>query len=114
MPAAVLARTPFTSWIWPGVLLVLIVAMPAALVAIGAWRGDAFAHVGHPIVGVALIAWVIIQIAVIGPISLLQPAMAGWGGVILSLGLINFRQWRPQIQRQGKSEPPLRPTRPVQ
>jgi hypothetical protein len=87
MPAETLARTPFSSWVWPGVLLILTVAVPAAVVGIGAWARRPFAVPGHPVVGGLLIGWIVVQIAVIGPVSVLQPVMFCWGLAILALGL---------------------------
>jgi hypothetical protein len=93
MPADLLARTPFSSWVWPGIALMLTVAVPAAIVAIGAWVGRPFAHVGHPLVGMILIGWIIVQVWVIGPVSALQPVMAIWGLLITVLGASNYRSW---------------------
>jgi hypothetical protein len=93
MPADVLARTPFSSWVIPGFLLALCVAVPAVVVAYGTATRRTYAHVGHPMLGVALMGWIVVQILVIGPTSWLQPAMFGWGLAILGLGAVNYRRW---------------------
>jgi hypothetical protein len=93
MTADYLARTPFSSWTIPGLLLALCVALPAGVVAAGAATRRTYAHVGHPLVGLTLIGWIVVQVAVLGPISLLQPAMVAWGLAILLLGLANYRRW---------------------
>jgi hypothetical protein len=93
MPAALLAETPFASWVWPGILLMLTVAVPAGVVAAATFGRRTFAHVGHMIVGVILIGWIIVQVIVIGPVAALQLVMAAWGAVIAVLGAINYRQW---------------------
>jgi hypothetical protein len=90
-----LARTPFSSWLVPGFLLAACVAVPAAVVAYGSVTRRTYAHVGHPLVGVALIGWIVVQLVVIGPVSWLQPVMAGWGLVILVLGVAHYRRWHP-------------------
>jgi hypothetical protein len=51
MPVDVLARTPFPSWTIPGYLLALCVALPAGVVAFGTATRRAYAHVGHPLLG---------------------------------------------------------------
>lgn len=93
MPAEILARTPFGSWVWPGVLLALIVAVPSAVVAVGAVARKPWAHAGHAIVGVVLMGWIIVQVAFVGFIAGLQPLMFLWGLVIALLGAANYRRW---------------------
>jgi len=93
MPASALARTPFSTWVVPGVLLAVCVAAPAGVVAFGAAARRAYAHAGHPLLGLALMGWIVVQVAVIGPVSWLQPAMFAWGLAILVLGSANYRRW---------------------
>ncbi|HEU0237939.1 MAG TPA: hypothetical protein VFR11_01495 [Micromonosporaceae bacterium] len=91
MPAEYLSRTPFSSWTIPGVLLAVCVAVPAGVVAFGAATRRTFVHVGHPLVGLTLIGWIVVQVAVLGPISVLQPAMFACGLAIGLLGVDNYR-----------------------
>lgn len=93
MPADVLARMPFSSWIGPGVLLALCVALPAGVVAFGSAARRVYAHAVHPVLGLVLMGWIMVQLAVIGLISWLQPAMFAWGLAILLLGAANYRRW---------------------
>ena len=88
-----LARTPFSSWIVPGLLLALCVALPAGVVAFGTATRRTYAHAGHPVLGLTLMGWIVVQLIVLGPMSLLQPAMFVWGLVILLLGAANYRRW---------------------
>jgi hypothetical protein len=37
--------------------------------------------------------WIVVQLIVLGPVSLLQPAMFAWGLVTLLLGAANYRRW---------------------
>jgi hypothetical protein len=93
MPADLLARTPFSSWVWPGVFLTATVAVPAAVVAGGALARRAYAHAGHPLLGVIVLGWIAVQLIVIGPTSFLQPFIAAWGALLLGLGAVNYREW---------------------
>lgn len=93
MPARLLARTPFATWIIPGALLALCVAVPAGVVAFGTATRRAYAHVGHPLLGLILMGWILAQLAVIGPSSALQPVMFAWGAALLVLGAANYRRW---------------------
>jgi hypothetical protein len=106
MPAEYLARTPFSSWTVPGVLLALCIAVPAGVVAFGAATRRRYAHAGHPLVGLTLMGWIIVQFAVLGPISLLQPAMFACGLAIGWLGLANYREAR---RRRAVSAPDQQP-----
>src|ERR1041384_1829785 len=91
MPADILARTPFSSWAWPGLFLIATVALPAGLVAAGAIAGRAWSHLGHLAVGLILLGWIGVQVLVIGPVSALQPVMAAWGLAIAALGAAHYR-----------------------
>jgi hypothetical protein len=93
MPADLLARTPFPSWLVPGILLGLCVAVPAGAVAYGVFARRPYAHAGHVLVGLALTGWIVVQVAVIGFVASLQPVMFTWGLVILLLGAANYRRW---------------------
>jgi len=93
MTAEALSRLPFSTWTIPGNLLAVCVAVPSAVVAVGAATRRAFAHIGHPLVGAALTGWILVQVAVIGPVSWLQPVMFAWGLVILILGSADYRSW---------------------
>ena len=96
MPADALARTPFSSWVWPGIFLIATVAVPAGAVAAGALARRAWSHVGHVAVGLLLVGWIAVQVAVIGSVSALQPVMAGWGLAIAALGAADYRR-RPRV-----------------
>lgn len=93
MPASALARTPFPTWVMPGVLLAVCVAVPAGVVAFGTAARRAYAHPGHPLLGLVLMGWIAGQVAVIGPVSWLQPVMFAWGLALAVLGSANYRRW---------------------
>ena len=93
MPSDILARTPFSNWVWPGVLLALIVGVPSAVVAFGAAARKPWAHAGHPLIGALLMGWIIVQVALVGFIAGLQPLMFLWGLMIAVLGAANYRRW---------------------
>jgi hypothetical protein len=111
MPAEYLARTPFSSWLVPGALLAICVALPAGVVALGTATGRTFAHASHPLLGLTLMGWIVVQLAVLGPISLLQPTMFAWGLAILLLGLANYREHRRFVNgKTGAEHAPTRST----
>lgn len=93
MPSDILARTPFGTWIWPGVLLALTVGVPSGITALGTLLRKVWAHIGHPLTGLALMAWIIAQVVIVGFIAGLQPLMFAWGLAIAALGVVNYRDW---------------------
>jgi hypothetical protein len=94
MPAATIERFPFGSAALGGIALLVINGVLPAVVAIGELRHDAWARVGHLVVGAALMFWVLVQIGFIGLDSFLQPALFVWGAVITSLGILAGRdEW---------------------
>jgi len=93
MPPDVLARTPFSSWAWPGVLLAVCVAVPAGIVAVGTITGRIWAHLAHLLLGLDVVGWIALQAIVIGFVSWLQPAILAWGLTIMCLGALNYRRW---------------------
>jgi hypothetical protein len=93
MPMDWLDGTPFGSWFWPGAALTIVNGLWPGVVAIGALRGRAFAHVGHLLVGVTLAGWIVVQVAMVGYVSWLQPAYLGWGLLLTVLGFAHYRAW---------------------
>ena len=87
-------RLPFDSPVLGGVALALLVAVPAAAVAIGALTRRRWADVGHVAAGLVLVGWIVMQVAIIGYISALQPIMFVLGVVIAALGGWNLRRVR--------------------
>ncbi len=94
-----LSGTPFTSWVWPGISLLLIVAMPMTAAAICEWTRQPWAYALSLAAGTALVGWIIAQWLIIGKYFFLQPTMLGAGLLVLLLSWLAHR---------GE---PLRPTR---
>lgn len=89
---------PRQSPVLAAVALLVVVAIPALVVAGAAWRGRRSARVGHPIVGWLLVAWMIVQVAFIGLVSWVQPGFVLYGLVIVVLAMPGVlpatRRWR--------------------
>lgn len=81
MPPDWLDSTPFTSWVLPGVALLVTVALPqlgaAWLVVVHHPR----AALGALVVGAALVLWIAVQLLVLRRYFILQPVIAGFGVV---------------------------------
>jgi len=77
---------PLASPVLAGLALGMINGVLPAAVAFGAWRRAAWSELGHVAVGVALIAWILVQVAFIGFGSALQATYLLYGVVVLVLG----------------------------
>jgi hypothetical protein len=73
LDAALLDRTPFTSWAWPGVALAVLVGVPMLLAAAAEWRRAPRASQLSLTAGVVLMGWITVQVALIGYQTWLQP-----------------------------------------
>jgi pimeloyl-ACP methyl ester carboxylesterase len=67
-------RLPFDSPVIAGVALATVVAIPLTVLAWSAWTGAARTDETALIVGLLLIGWIVVQVAVLQAFSLFQPA----------------------------------------
>jgi hypothetical protein len=79
-----LAQLPFSSTSFAGVALAVLVAVPAAVAALGALLGRE-SRVAHLTAGAVLMGWIVVEVLYIGLISWLQPAMFAVGAAIVAL-----------------------------
>jgi len=82
---------PFASPVPAAVALVLVNGLVPLVVAVGALRRRGWADGGHIAVGVALVGWIVVQVAFIGLGSWLQVAYALYGAVVVALGITLIR-----------------------
>ena len=90
------ADLPFESPVLGGVALLVINGLLPAAVAFGAFRRAPWSELGHVAVGVALIAWILVQVAFIGFGSVLQATYLLYGVVVLVLGATRLALLRRQ------------------
>ena len=106
MSTSVLDGSPFNSYLVPGILLFLFLGVFPFIVGLGlvntSWkwlkrinpfRGHYWAWTGALTTGVIVLVWIIVETALIGYVSVLQPVMGVWGALILCLALL------PQVRR---------------
>jgi hypothetical protein len=82
---------PWGSALLGGLALAVVNGVLPAVVAFGALQRRPWAGAGHVLVGVALMGWIVVQVAFIGLISWMQPFCFLWGAAILVLGLVAWR-----------------------
>ncbi len=83
--------TPFVSWTVPGVLLLLVVALPMAVAAIAEIRTLGWAFAGSMVAGAAQLGWIVAQWLIIGKYFFLQPVMLAAGAAVLILAWLAHR-----------------------
>lgn len=85
MPLNVLRNGPFTDFLIPGLVLLLVLGVFPALVAVGLWRrpplpfagplerafGEHWSWIGSGVTGAGLLIWLAVELWVVGPSSLL-------------------------------------------
>jgi hypothetical protein len=77
---------PFASPVLAGLALALVNGVLPTVVVTGSARGRHWALPGHIAVGLALMAWIVVQVGAIGLVSWMQPALFGYGAAIALLG----------------------------
>lgn len=78
-----LVGTPFRSWVLPGVLLLLVVAVPMAVAAVMELRCSPWAAVASVAAGAAQVGWIAAQLAIMQRYFVLQPVMMTLGLVVV-------------------------------
>ena len=79
-------RLPFSSPVFGGLALMLIVGLPFSMVCRRAWVGDRRAGVTAFVAGVLLVGWIIVQLASIRSVSFLHPLFLAVGVVFTVVG----------------------------
>ena len=77
--------TPFTSWVLPGVCLLIVLALPMSTAAVGEWRRTRWSYAAGLVAGAAQIGWICAQWLIIQMYFFLQPVMVGAGVAVLAL-----------------------------
>lgn len=80
LPLHLLEGTPFEDYLFPGILLLLILGIFPTVVAYGLWRRYSWSWTGAFIVSLALIIWIGVQISMIG--YRVQPPLQAIYGVL--------------------------------
>ncbi|MDD7967970.1 hypothetical protein [Actinomycetospora lemnae] len=75
MSDAWLAGTPFTSWRWPGIALLLVVAVPMLAAAVLELRRHHLAPSASVVAGVLQVGWIAVQLLVMQRYFVLQPVV---------------------------------------
>jgi hypothetical protein len=88
MSIEMLAATPFSSFLVPGLVLLAINGLGSLLGSFLTFTQRPFAAKAAMALGIFLIAWIVIQVYWIGLVHWLQPLYLGFGILELALGLM--------------------------
>lgn len=69
IPLELLADSPFSDYFVPGLTLLVVLGIGPLLVLYGLWTRQAWGWYGALLVGVALMIWIVVQIALVGYMS---------------------------------------------
>ncbi|MGD2042172.1 MAG: hypothetical protein PVJ28_00870 [Acidimicrobiia bacterium] len=88
---------PFGSAGFAGLALFMINGLFPLLVAIGALRRQRWVRWGHLMVGFALMGWIVVQVAYLGPpVHWLQVLYFWWGLAIVTVAWRTETRWEPR------------------
>jgi hypothetical protein len=85
VPASWLDGSPFRTYVVPSLVLLVVVGGSNALAAVLVLRRAAMSQAASVAAGAILLVWIVVQVAIIGWVSWLQPTMAGAAVAILVL-----------------------------
>ncbi len=89
IPLSWLNGSPFQDYLIPGIILFLILGLLPLLVLCGLWKKWSYSWYSSLLIGVALIIWIIVEIAIIG-YQTQPPLQAVYGTVGLLLLILLF------------------------
>jgi hypothetical protein len=95
LPLEWLSGTPFSSYLVPGVVLLIVVGLGSLLGASATFFRYSYAPEIAIVLGALLIVWIIAQVLWIGPANWLQPFYFVLGALELGLGLLLRRASQP-------------------
>jgi hypothetical protein len=95
VPREWLAGSPFDSYAVPSLVLFGVVGLSLLVASAAVFSGHDAAPTLAAVAGVILLGWLVVQVAIIGPVSWLQPATALIGLVVLWLAWRGKRRGAP-------------------
>lgn len=87
MPVSYLDGSPFSDFLIPGLVLLLVLGVLPLAAAAGLWLGRRWAWYAAVAVGAALMFWILVEITIV-PFSWLQPAFGVVGVLIFLIAVL--------------------------
>jgi hypothetical protein len=108
MPMEWLARTPFDTWLWPGLFLMVVIAVPMTAAAVLEIIRSRWAFAASMIAAAAQVGWIVVQLAMLRRYFFLQPVLFGAGLLVAALALWSHRGERLVGTREPSRQTQLR------
>lgn len=87
LPKEWLDGTPFNDYFVPGLILFVVVGGSMLAASLAVWRRNRFAGPASLAVGSILLIWIIVQVALIGYRSWMQPTFFAFGLAVVALSI---------------------------
>ncbi len=100
MPLSILEGSPFKTFLFPGIILFLVLGIFPAIIFFGLWRRKRQALTGAMFIGPALLAWIGVEITMVGYHSE-PPLQLVYGLVGLTLFMLTLM---PSVRYKFRSE----------
>jgi len=102
MPASMLANGPFASFLWPGVILLVVVGGTQGFASVFLLMRRGSALLWSAVAGFGMIIWIFVETGIIAGISWLQVIYFATGTtqLILVLALLGVVGWLPRAPLQ--------------
>lgn len=97
LPVSALAGSPFTSYLIPGAVLFFVIGLAPLVAAVLAWRRHRWAAWLATAVGVALLTWMAVEIAIVGYTNE-PPLQATYLALGVAIVLVGIRWQRAYLQ----------------
>lgn len=98
MPTSMLDGSPFDSFLWPGVILLVVIGGTQVVAAVQLLRRHPSALAWTAVAGFAMIIWITVETAIIGGFSVLQGIYLATGiaQVACVVALLGVVGWLPR------------------
>ncbi len=91
MPSDWLDPTPFGSWLWPGVFLLSVIAVPMFGAAVLETMRSRWAYAGSMFAAACQLVWIVAQVVILQRYFFLQPVLFGAGLFVGALAVWTHR-----------------------
>ena len=113
MPASVLAGGPFRSFVWPGLILLIMIGGTQTLAAVLLFGRRPSALLWSAVAGLGMMIWIFVETGIIRGLSWLQGLYFITGAVqlVLVLALLGVAGWLPRasLRSSATSGPESKP-----
>ena len=105
MPLSILAGSPFTSFVIPGIVLFVVVGGSQFVAAVLLLRRREAGLLWSTVAGIGMLVWIFVEIMIIGGGAWLQTLyfLTGLAQVVLVLALLGIVAWLPRTSLARKA-----------